>query len=68
MVKYKRISLAQSLTPNGNNLGIPTVSYDELERMAADRVVNLETGTSGADYRIVYWILQKFVWWTQFLH
>jgi hypothetical protein len=33
----------RSLTPNGNNLGVPTVTYDELERMAADRVVNLET-------------------------
>jgi hypothetical protein len=44
----------QSLTPNGNDSGVPPGIHDGLKRMAADSDVNLGTGTPKVDYRTVY--------------
>jgi hypothetical protein len=43
-----------SLSPNGNDLDVPTVIHDGLERMDADSDVNLGTGAPKPDDRIVY--------------
>jgi hypothetical protein len=43
-----------SLTPNGNDSDDPPVIHDGLERLAADKDVNLGIVTPKVDYRIVY--------------